>query len=480
MRIAVAACILGAPVAARADALELAELEPAGPSAVIARGIRLRTDPAVVVEVEAGGAVAWPAGTRALGGPFFRVPAREPLDAARTWAARPGIASAFPDVAIPRRGMSEPMFDDPNYGGQWYMEALGMEAAWSITRGDPSVRAAVIDSAIDIDSAELAPAVVEPYDAFSDDDDPRPEPGVYCSGGAQDICDEHGTAVAAIVAARADNGVLVVGMCPECSLVPIRMLGEGGGQLSADVAAFEHALATDAWVVNNSWGYTEAIAAPRALKSAIARVVEQNRGGLGAVVVFAAGNDNREIIDGEPCALDGVLCVAATDSYGNPTNYTNFGGAIDLAAPSATVTVAPGDELLTTFGGTSAASPVAAGFAAWVLSARPELSAAEVQAVLMDTAYKRGTVKFDDAGHSDAYGQGELDPAAVLDALGLGPDDGDTGDPAGAPGDTAAGADGALDATAGEGCACGARGSGAWAWVGGALAAGAARARRRG
>jgi hypothetical protein len=467
--------ILAGGALAAPAALELEHLRPAGPGTVIAHGLRLRTDPAVVVEVEESHSMAWPAGTRALGGPFFRVPASEPLDAARAWARRPGVASAFPDVAIPRRAMAEPMFDDPNYGGQWYMEALGMEAAWAITRGDPAVRAAVIDSAIDIDSAELGPAVVEPYDAFSDDDDPRPEPGVYCAGNSEEICDEHGTAVSAIVAARADNGVLVVGMCPECSLVPIRMLGEGAGQLSADVAAFEHALATDAGVVNNSWGYTEAIAAPRALQEAIARVVEESRGGLGGVVVFAAGNDDREIIDGEPCTLDGVLCVAATDSYGNPTNYTNFGPAIDLAAPSATVTIAPGDALLTTFGGTSAASPVAAGFAAWMLSARPDLSAAEVLAAMTDTAYKRGTVKFDDEGHSDDYGQGELDPAAVIDALGLGPRVGDTGSlDSGSTGEVAG-----EDAMAPEGCACGSRGRGAWAWVGGVLAAAGARSRRR-
>ena len=82
--------------------------------------------------------------------------------------------------------------------------------------------------------------MISPYDAFSDDDDPSPNPGEYCWSGGNGICDEHGTAVAGIaVASRNDAGI--VGICPDCSLIPIKMLGDGNGALSADIASFEHA-----------------------------------------------------------------------------------------------------------------------------------------------------------------------------------------------------------------------------------------------
>ncbi|MFO0003217.1 MAG: S8 family serine peptidase, partial [bacterium] len=134
--------------------------------------------------------------------------------------------------------------------------------------------------------------------------------------------------------------------------------------------------------MNNSWGFTEAIPVPDTLAEVIRRAATEPRDGLGALVVFAAGNDNRTIEDDELQALPEVLCVSATDSYGYPTNYTNTGPSVDVAAPSATVSIAPEEGTTTTFGGTSAAAPVATGLAAWAVSQDPSLSAAELMELL--------------------------------------------------------------------------------------------------
>ena len=64
--------------------------------------------------------------------------------------------------------------------------------------------------------------------------------------------------------------------------------------------------------------------APASLVSVITRATTEGRNGLGAVVVFAAGNDNREIISGEMCDLPNVICASAINTYGQPTNYTNM------------------------------------------------------------------------------------------------------------------------------------------------------------
>lgn len=364
-----------------------------------------------------------PPGAQHLGGPFWRVPA-DSGDAAvlraAGWLGQPGVRDAFPDVLLPITTQDEaPLFDDPEYGGQWYLQDLDMEPLLALSTGDAAIRVAVIDSGIDVDHIDLAGGVVGGIDTFAEDEDPRPDPGEFCGSSSSQICDEHGTAVSGIIGARANNGVGIVGLCADCSLIAIKLLGEGAGSgsLSASIQAFEYAIAQDADVINNSWGYTTATTTPGPLAEAITRAATVPNEGRGALVVFAAGNDDRAVEDGELCALPEVLCVSGIDTYGNVVNYSNFGAAIDLAAPSATVSLAPEDGLTETFGGTSAAAPVVSGFAAWTLSYAPELTAAELGALLVDTARQSPLSNPGEDGHDDRYGWGVLSPAEVYAAL---------------------------------------------------------------
>ncbi len=290
-----------------------------------------------------------------------------------------------------------------------------MTSMWDITLGSPDVIIAVIDSGIDINHPDLLHKIIVPYDAYADDEDPSPNIGEFCFSGSG-ICDQHGTAVSGIALAAANNNSGIVGLCPDCTLLPIKMLGEDFGALSKDIAAFEHCIENNAHVINNSWGYTEAIVTPEPLLNVISRATTEPRDGKGAVVVFAAGNDDRELIDGELCTIPGVVCVSAIDSYGRPTAYTNFGD-VDIAAPSATVSIAPGEELTTTFGGTSAAAPVVSGIAGWIISNQPNMSASDVKALLINTAVPSPLVTHDSQGHHSKYGYGVIDPPSILAQL---------------------------------------------------------------
>ena len=143
----------------------------------------------------------------------------------------------------------------------------------------------------------------------------------------------------------------------------------------------------------------------------------QTREGKGSLVVFAAGNDDRELIDGELCGIEGVVCVSAIDSYGRPTAYTNYGADIDLAAPSATVSIAPNNELTTNFGGTSAAAPVISGIAGWIFSVAPEMTSAEVHDLLISTAIQSPLISPDENGHHQHYGYGVVNPINIQETL---------------------------------------------------------------
>jgi serine protease len=335
------------------------------------------------------------------------------LSLAVQWARHPDVDAALPDLVLDKVPAS---FDDPGHGGQWYYENLEMAALHERSLGDPSVRIAVIDSGIDITHPDLAASVVAPLDLVDGDEDPTPQPGDECNDGETGLCDTHGTSVSGITNAIANNGVGIVGFCPNCSLVPIRLLG-GDTSLAEDILAFEHAYEQDVAVVNNSWGYAQHIPAPAGLAEVIGRVTLENRGGLGAVVVFAAGNEDRRVEPDEMTALPSVLCISATDTYDLPTAYTNSGRPVDIAAPSATVTITPNNGMTEIFGGTSASAPVVSGFVGWLLSNYPDLSTAEVEELLTDTAYKIPIVTFNENGHHEVYGHGLLDPMAVVARL---------------------------------------------------------------
>lgn len=344
-------------------------------------------------------------------------PGEDALDVALRWKVHPAVRSSSPNFVQPRVRTS---FDDPEVGAQWYHEVLDFDVLAETSLGDPSVRVAVIDGPIDHLHPDLAAGVVDPWDALELDDDPRPEPGAECpEGDSTSYCDHHGTSSAGIITARSNNGIDIVGLCSECSLVPIKLIDEGA-TLEKDVLAFEHAIASDAAVINNSWGFGVPTVVPDVLADVIRRAATEPRDGLGALVVFAAGNDDREITPYELHAMDEVYTVGATDRYGFATAYTNRGPAIDIAAPSATVSLAAGGGLNTTYGGTSAAAPVVSGIAGWALSVDPELSAAELATLLDETADPVN----EDGSHDDVFGYGYLDPLALHNRL-LGIEDAD-------------------------------------------------------
>jgi len=101
----------------------------------------------------------------------------------------------------------------------------------------------------------------------------------------------HGTAVAGIAAARGDNGIGVLGICPLCRVLPVRLMTQfaSGDQLDADdvsmAEGFRYA-ASLADVVNGSWGIYPA----DVVTTAVEDVGRNGRDGKGTVMMFATGN----------------------------------------------------------------------------------------------------------------------------------------------------------------------------------------------
>ena len=355
-----------------------------------------------------------------------------PLKIAARLLARPEIETAEPDLSFQVSLKYVPV--DTLYPEQWHLknrgDRLGLaagadvkaEQAWDITRGKRQVKVCIMDDGFDLLHPDFAVPgkIVAPRDLLQDDTNPAP---VFFD-------DNHGTACAGVAIAE-ESGVGVVGLAPECSFMPVRMALTLSD--NAVVTLFQHAIINQADVISCSWSAV-ALNFPLSTKiDAIIHHAAQNgrANEKGCVILFAAGNENRPL---NGIMLDGtishqgfalhpdVIAVAASNSQDKRSDYSNFGPELALCAPSSG---SPGRRVVTTdrqgiqgysagdytftFGGTSSATPLAAGLAALILSVNENLTSAEVKQIMMETADKIDEANGEYlAGHSPWYGHGRI------------------------------------------------------------------------
>jgi subtilisin family serine protease len=184
---------------------------------------------------------------------------------------------------------------------------------------------------------------------------------------------------------------------------------------------------------------------PTRAQRAIARCAREGRGGKGTVIVFAAGNSDRDINDPDRQSLDGfailpdVIAVAASTSLDERSDYSNYGKEIWICAPSSGAggwgiltadvtgsttlngtTVALGyspEDYTYEFGGTSSACPLVAGICALLLSIDRDLTAAQVRQIIAETARRIGEQESYEGGRSIYFGHGCVNAEAAVEAV---------------------------------------------------------------
>lgn len=322
------------------------------------------------------------------------------------WKGENIVALAGPDLVCQFTAVP----GDPLYSQQYHLPLISAPKAWDVTQGSAQVIVAVVDSGVDLDHEDLATRIwrntADPingidddgngyvddnvgWDAGNNDNDPKPHPA---DSAAYDVV-THGTHVAGIIGAAANNAMGVAGVDWTCRLMAVKV-GDDAGNLSTSsiIEGFMYAVDNGADVINLSLrgGYTELWDAP--ISQAIAK---------GVVVVAAAGNDYWEFTDSQatwmsPVCNDGpfftdnyVLGVAATDENDIKADFSNYDGSsrnfVDVAAPGVDVMscylndpVAGLGQIYGPMSGTSMACPVVAGVAAMVKARFPQATPAEV------------------------------------------------------------------------------------------------------
>ncbi|MBU3575757.1 S8 family peptidase [Polynucleobacter sp. UK-Mo-2m-Kol15] len=246
----------------------------------------------------------------------------------------------------------------------------------------------------------------------------------------------HGTHVAGLIAAPMNSSGMH-GIAYNASILNLR-IGDSTGAITATDAQIgasaTRAYNAGAYIINNSWGSTTTITSVTAsqLNAAIPNSIAgyQSYVANGGVAVWAAGNSGFTQVSyqaGLPYRISGLqagwLAVAATDSSGTITNYSNRCGvsaAWCLAAPGGGDNSATNglysmynNGSYTKMSGTSMAAPLVSGAIAGLKSMFPNLSYQDIAARLLTTANKTGIW-----ADSTIYGQGLMDLEAASNPVG--------------------------------------------------------------
>lgn len=255
--------------------------------------------------------------------------------------------------------------------------------AWTVTTGT-GIKVAVLDSGVATDNPDINPKVVARTN--------------FTTSRSNDDNYGHGTHVAGIVAATANNGIGVAGVCPGCTILAGKILSDTGAGSSSGLAnGINWAVNNGAKVINMSL----AVGASTTLETAV-----NNAWNAGVVLAAAAGNGSNTTMM-YPAAYPNVIAVGATDNNDKKASFSTYGAWVDVAAPGVSVYSTFPNHRFTLAreynrsqgydigSGTSMASPIVAAVAALARSANPSATNADIRAKVESTTDPVGVIGSD-------------------------------------------------------------------------------------
>lgn len=312
------------------------------------------------------------------------------------------------------------MPNDIYYPLQWAFNKTEAEFGWNITMGSSDIVIAILDTGVDYNHEDLRDNIWNnsdeiPNNRIDDDnngfvDDIRGWDFVNVSNSyvclGEDGADEdndpmdfngHGTHCSGIAAARGNNNLGISGVCPNCSIMPVRAgytyynCQDGFLSSNAITKGIKYAADNHANIISMSFGggYSDTI------KNAIDYAYTKN-----VILIAAAGNNNHDYIK-YPAGYYGVLSITATDSIDRKASFSNFGYWTDIAAPGVDIfSTVPHSGTLGHFSGyrflsgTSMATPYIAGVAGLILSKNSSFTPGDVEIILKENIDKINETKY--------------------------------------------------------------------------------------
>ncbi|MHB1484556.1 MAG: S8 family serine peptidase [Saccharofermentanales bacterium] len=298
-------------------------------------------------------------------------------------------STAFQSGTRTLTAISSVTYDDPLMIHQWAIDNMDIREAWDITKGSDSVKIAVIDSGIDSGHEDFAGTQILYGWDFLTDDVVRGDPN------------GHGTAVSGIIAATSGNAKGIAGICADCTILPLRILGYDGSGTSGDaIDAIYTAADLGSDIINMSLGDEEFVQAEdNAIKYALSK---------GCIIIAAAGNSGDSTYS-YPASYNGVISVASHTDLNKRSSFSTFNDKIDVSAPGSLIPILLAGGGYDTGDGTSFAAPQVSGIAALAFSVEPALTSDEFLAAIAETSVDLGYT-----GKDDEYGNGAIDADNLL------------------------------------------------------------------
>ncbi|MGI4736734.1 MAG: S8 family serine peptidase [Janthinobacterium lividum] len=362
----------------------------------------------------------------------IEVPATATLSKARTLLLGTGAVEYVEPLYLrePLYQPNDPMADSVA-GSQNNLKLIQAYRAWDFTQGDSSVVIGLTDTGMRPTHEDLVRKIkynyADPINGLDDDHD-----GYVDNFRGWDMANNnndptynddrvvHGTQVAGVLAAQADNGKGVAGVGFNSKFLPIQVFAGVSTGVFAGYEGIVYAADHGCKVINMSWG---GVGGYSRFEQDVCTYAAVNKD---VVLVAAAGNTNAELLF-YPASYEHVLSVSATDAADAKAPFATYSHRIDLTAPGVSVRTTNGLYVATVAGaldadywwgsGTSIASPQVSGAAALVRARFPQLTAEQVAAQLRQSADTAIYSLPANASYRGRLGTGRLNVARAVAAL---------------------------------------------------------------
>ena len=317
---------------------------------------------------------------------------------------------------------------EPYFYQQWYLERNstfytqnGINDNANIHIGDQfkkytgkGIKVAIIDDGLDVTHEDLQGAIIKSYDLSTK----------TANVAHTYAYENHGTAVTGIIAARV-NRKGIQGVASQAEVIFLKYKEEMSD--SETIELFTKAEEFGADIINCSWGTGDV---SQAVKEKIVDLAKNGRDGKGTIIVFAAGNDDKDMGNDES-AIPEVISVGATDKDNLRASYSSYGKNLDVVSPGGYyLGITTLDDMGSkgeasidenyllyndskAFVGTSAAAPTVSGVIALMLEKNPNLTRAKVENILKNSSDKIGTLEYIN-GRNDYYGYGKINLTKIM------------------------------------------------------------------
>lgn len=272
-------------------------------------------------------------------------------------------------------------WDENNPSGyNWWVEAVRAPSAWSYADRMKDIKIGIVDAGIDTEHPDLS----------------------ISKSLNQNVQDNHGSHVAGIIGATANNNEGITGMVWKKNLIHYDLYRGAEYTSTSEIAGGVNKLIEDgAKVINDSNGCCLDSKDVSSVGEWIASLIHNWASSItdDFLIVQAAGNDTVDSRRSGFCAsvtdsraLEHIIIVAAAQEPVNGSytlaDFSNYGEGVTVAAPGCEILSAIAHQQYGLASGTSMAAPIVTGVAAMVWSLDSTLSAGEVKQIIVDTATK--------------------------------------------------------------------------------------------